>query len=340
MTNDKILLGHGSGGLMMHGLIRELISPTLALSSLSDAAILQAELRGGARLAFSTDSYVVSPLFFPGGNIGDLAINGTVNDLAVSGAKPLWLTVGLIIEEGLPIETLKQVLNSIADAAQRANVRVVAGDTKVVNRGGCDQLFINTAGIGVVDEGIDLGPHRIKVGDIVIVSGMIGNHGIAVMAERNGLTFDPPVLSDTAPLNGLTERLLGSEGNAIKMMRDPTRGGVATTLKEIALESGLNIEIDETELPIAAGVNGACELLGLDPLYVANEGILIAIVDRDRAQSVLNLMRSNPLGKDAAIIGEVTPLRGDRSPLVLLRTTIGGRRIVEMLAGEQLTRIC
>jgi len=310
------------------------------MSSLGDAAILEAELKRGARLAFTTDSYVVSPIFFPGGNIGDLAVNGTVNDLAVSGARPLWLSVGLIIEEGLPIDTLRQVLESIAKAAQRANVKVVAGDTKVVNRGGCDQIFINTAGIGVVDEGIDLGPHRVEVSDLVIVSGMIGNHGIAVMAERNGLTFDPPVLSDTAPLNGLTEMLLRSEGNAIKMMRDPTRGGVATTLKEIALESGLNIEIDETVLPIPGGVNGACELLGLDPLYVANEGILVAIVDRDRADLLLRVMKGHPIGKDAAIIGEVTQPMEGRSPLVLLRTSIGGRRIVDMLAGEQLTRIC
>ncbi len=340
MTNNKVLLGHGSGGLMMHSLIRELISPTFAMSSLGDAAILEAELKRGARLAFTTDSYVVSPIFFPGGNIGELAVNGTVNDLAVSGAKPLWLSVGLIIEEGLPIDTLRQVLRSIAEAAQRANVKVVAGDTKVVNRGGCDQIFINTAGIGVVDDGIDLGPHRVEVGDLVIVSGMIGNHGIAVMAERNGLTFDPPVLSDTAPLNGLTEMLLKAEGNSIKMMRDPTRGGVATTLKEIALESGLNIEIDEKVLPIPGGVNGACELLGLDPLYVANEGILVAVVDRNRAESLLRVMKDHPIGKDAAIIGEVTQPMEARSPLVLLRTSIGGRRIVDMLAGEQLTRIC
>ncbi len=338
-SKDRILLAHGSGGTMMHSLIKEVIAPTLNMSQLGDAALVGLPSLKGLRLAFTTDSYVVSPLFFPGGNIGDLAVNGTVNDLSMVGAEPVCLSVGIIIEEGLPLETLREVLSSMQRAAQRAKVKIITGDTKVVDRGKCDQLFINTAGVGFVYEDTDLGPHRIKPGDKVLVSGMIGCHGIAVMAERNGLTFDPPVISDSAPLNEITGLILKEKG-AVKMMRDPTRGGVATTLKEIALESRLNMEIEETALPVPGGVKGACELLGLDPLYVANEGILIAILSPDRAESILSLIKGLRIGKYAAIIGEVVQPTEGRDSMVIMKTPMGGRRIIDMLAGEQLTRIC
>lgn len=334
---DKILLGHGSGGILMHRLIEEVVAPIFSLTEFNDSAIVN--LSPNERLAYTTDSYVVSPLFFPGGNIGDLAINGTVNDLAVMGAEPICLTVGLILEEGFHLEKLKTVLNSMAESARIAEIRVVAGDTKVVDRGKCDGVYINTSGIGIIRNNTDLGTHKIETGDKVIVSGTIGNHGIAVMSERHGLRFDPPVETDSAPLNLLT-RVILSEHSAIKMMRDPTRGGVATTLKEIALQSGYDIEINEDSLPIPKGVYGACELLGLDPLYVANEGILIAIVSDKISESIISLMRANPLGKDAQIIGEVKEKTTNRKPKVILNTSIGGKRIIDMLTGEQLTRIC
>lgn len=343
----------------MQQLIREYFVPEFDLKELNDSAVIKSS-EFGFRLAFTTDSYVVSPIFFPGGNIGDLAVNGTVNDLSMVGAKPLYLSVGFIIEEGFLIDDLKIILSSMAEAAKKANVRIVAGDTKVVDKGKGDGIFINTSGVGVVPDGIDLGPANIRPGDKVIVSGYIGNHGIAVLSKRNGLSFEPPVLSDTAPLNGLVELMfdvvnpysLGSGG--IKMMRDPTRGGVATTLKEIADDSGFCILIYENLLPISSGVIGACELLGLDPLYVANEGILIAIVSSDVAEGLIKEMHRHPLGKNAAIIGEVTDeFRMKENPLsaissnshlakgiVLLKTFVGGTRIIDMLAGEQLPRIC
>ncbi|MCX8026396.1 MAG: hydrogenase expression/formation protein HypE [Thermodesulfovibrionales bacterium] len=334
---DKILLGHGSGGILMHRLIEEIVAPMFNLTDFNDSAIIG--LNSNERLAYTTDSYVVSPLFFPGGNIGDLAINGTINDLAVMGAEPICLTVGLILEEGLPIETLKTVLQSMSEAARVAGVKVVAGDTKVVDKGKCDGMYINTSGIGVIKDAIDIGVHKIESGDKVITSGMIGNHGIAVMSKRHGLVFEPPVETDSAPLNLLTREILSYHAH-IKMMRDPTRGGIATTLKEIALQSGHDIEIDEERLPIPQGVVGACELLGLDPLYVANEGILVAIVSDVKAEDVLSKMRANPLGKDAQIIGEVKGKVVERKPKVVLNTLIGGKRIIDMLTGEQLTRIC
>lgn len=331
---DKILLGHGSGGRLMHQLIREHFAIEFDIKSLNDSAVL--DKINPNRLAFTTDSYVVSPIFFPGGNIGELAVYGTVNDLAMVGAKPLYLTAGFIFEEGFPISDLKRILLSMANAAKRAGVKIVAGDTKVVNKGKGDGVFINTSGIGVVAEGVDIAPSKIEVGDKVIISGTIGNHGIAVLAERNGLSFDPPVVSDTAPLNHLVEKMLETTKD-IHAMRDPTRGGLITTLKEIALESGLCIEISEGAIPVASGVIGACELLGLDPVYVANEGILIAIVMPDVAESLVKLMRQHPIGKNTNIIGEVVEAP---EGMVLLRTKIGGTRIVEMLAGEQLPRIC
>jgi hydrogenase expression/formation protein HypE len=259
-----------------------------------------------------------------------------VNDLAMVGAKPLYITSGLILEEGFPLDDLKKILTSMSEAAKTAGVKIVAGDTKVVNKGKADGIFINTAGIGVIDEGIEISPSRVKPGDKVILSGPIGNHGVAIMAERNGLSFNPPVVSDTAPLNGLVREML-KKTKKIHTLRDPTRGGLATTLKEIATDSGYCILIEEDLIPVPPGVRGACELLGLDPLYIANEGILSAIVSSDAAESVLKTMKKHPLGKESRIIGEV-----QKSPagMVLLKTVIGGTRIIEMLSGDQLPRIC
>jgi len=331
---DRILLGHGSGGRLMYQLIREHFMPKFGMKSLNDSAVLKGINKG--KLAFTTDSYVVSPIFFPGGNIGELAVYGTVNDLAMVGAKPLYITSGLILEEGFPLDDLKKILTSMSKAAKTAGVKIVAGDTKVVNKGKADGIFINTAGIGVIDEGIEISPSRVKPGDKVILSGPIGNHGVAIMAERNGLSFNPPVVSDTAPLNGLVREML-KKTKKIHTLRDPTRGGLATTLKEIATDSGYCVLIEEDLIPVPPGVRGACELLGLDPLYIANEGILSAIVSSDAAESVLKTMKKHLLGKEARIIGEV-----QKSPtgMVLLKTAIGGTRIIEMLSGDQLPRIC
>lgn len=331
---DRILLGHGSGGKLMHELIKKYIAPVFELPSLMDSAIVSLNHLG--KVAITTDSYTVSPIFFPGGDIGDLAINGTVNDLAVVGAIPLYLTVGFILEEGFPISDFERVLSSISSSSKKAGVKIVAGDTKVVDKGKGDGIFINTSGIGIVPEGIELSPLRIEVGDKVIISGSIGNHGIAVMSERNGFTFEPPVLSDTRALNGLIGDIMKEFGQFIKIMRDPTRGGVATTLKELSLESGKDILIYENTIPLHDTVKGACELLGLDPLYVANEGIFIAIVKAELAEKILQKIKSHPFGKESAIIGNVIEGRGR----VLLKTSIGGTRIVDMLPGEQLPRIC
>jgi hydrogenase expression/formation protein HypE len=336
---DKILLGHGSGGRLMHQLIREYIAPQFDMHVLSDSAVLDSAPFAGRKIAFTTDSYVVSPIFFPGGNIGELAVNGTVNDLAMVGARPLYLSTGFVIEEGFPLESLKRILISMAEAAKKADVRIVAGDTKVVDKGKGDGIFITSAGIGAIPEGVIMGSEMIRPGDKVIISGTIGNHGVAVMSERNGLSFDPPVLSDTAALNELVALMLNFEKN-IRMMRDPTRGGVATTLKEMATESGLPVLIGEEQLPIPDGVKGACELLGLDPLYIANEGILLAIVPAGTADALVAVMRKHPLGAGAAVIGEIGPGDPKKKGMVLLKTAIGGTRIVDMLAGEQLPRIC
>ncbi|MGO9379768.1 MAG: hydrogenase expression/formation protein HypE [Dissulfurispiraceae bacterium] len=336
---DKILLGHGSGGRLMHTLIREHIAPQFDMKMLSDAAVLDGNNFSGGKLAFTTDSYVVSPLFFPGGNIGELAVNGTVNDLSMVGAKPLYIAIGFVIEEGFPMESLDKILVSMADAANKANVKIVAGDTKVVDKGKGDGIFITTSGIGAVPGDVNLGPDKIRPGDKIIISGTIGNHGVAVMSERNGLYFDPPVLSDTAPLCGLVDLMLNFEKD-LRMMRDPTRGGVATTLKEMANESGFPIILSESMLPIPDGVKGACEILGLDPLYIANEGILLAIAPADTAEALVGTMRCHPLGTGAAVIGEVGPEDPKRNGMVFLKTIIGGTRIIDMLAGEQLPRIC
>lgn len=330
---DKILLGHGSGGRLMHALIRERFSPAFGSDTSGDSAIIDVP---SGRLAFTTDSYVVSPIFFPGGNIGNLAVCGTVNDLAVFGAEPLYLTAGFVIEEGFPLRDLERIISSMSEAARQAGVKIVAGDTKVVNRGKADGVFINTSGVGVIPDGIEISSRRIRPGDKVIISGEIGNHGIAVMSERNSLTFDPPVESDTRPLNGLV-RAMFSATKEIRFMRDPTRGGLATTLKEIALDSGLCIRIYEEKISIPSQVVGACRLLGLDPLYVANEGILVAVVDAGAADRLIPVMAGHPFGKDTAVIGHV-----DEGPsgMVLLETSIGGTRILDMLQGEQLPRIC
>ena len=329
---DRILLGHGSGGKLMHELIREHFSPAFGIQGAGDSAVIEVP---GRRLAYTTDSYVVTPLFFPGGNIGELAVNGTVNDLAVAGAEPLFLTTGFVIEEGFLLADLRKIIASMSAAARKAGVRVVAGDTKVVNKGKADGIFINTSGIGVLKEGREIAASRIRQGDAVIISGSIGSHGVSVLAERNGLTFDPPVVSDTRALNGLVDAMYTA--GDIRFMRDPTRGGLATTLKEAALESGLCIRIREHEVPVPPGVKGACSLLGLDPLFVANEGILIAVVDCSAAEAVVAAMNRHEHGQQAAIIGRV---EGSPSGMVLLETAVGGNRIIDMLQGEQLPRIC
>ena len=331
---ERILLGHGSGGRLMHRLIRDVMAPAFSVSGFGDSAIIAAA--GPGQLAFTTDGYVVSPIFFPGGTIGDLAVNGTVNDLAVCGARPLALSAGFILEEGLPLEHLRRIVASMAEAAQAAGVPIVAGDTKVVERGKCDGCFITTAGIGVIPEGRELSPRSIRAGDVVLVSGHTGSHGVAVMAERNGLSFEPPLVSDTVALNGLTEEMFAT-GAAIRAMRDPTRGGLSTTLKEFALESGRRILVREADIPVLPGVRGACDLLGLDPLYVANEGLLIAVVAPEDAGRLLETMLAHPRGRNAAIIGEIG---AEEDAKVLLQTAAAGTRILDMLAGEQLPRIC
>ena len=317
----------------MHALIQEHFNPAFGNAGAGDSAVVDVRTK---RLAYTTDSYVVSPLFFPGGNIGDLAVCGTVNDLSVAGAEPQYLTAGFIIEEGFPLSDLKTIIASMALAAKQAGITIVAGDTKVVNKGKADGVFINTSGIGTLKDGISISPANIREGNAVIISGELGNHGVAILAERNGLTFDPPIKSDTRSLNNLVKAMYQAS-DKIRFMRDPTRGGLATTLKEAALESGLCIRIREQTLPIPPPVKGACSLLGLDPLYVANEGILVAVVDSDVAERIVSAMRGHEHGRNAAVIGSV-----DRSApgMVLLETAAGGSRIIDMLQGEQLPRIC
>jgi hydrogenase expression/formation protein HypE len=334
--HPAIVMGHGGGGKLSAELIEHLFLPAFRNATnaeLGDSAVIEV---GGLRLAYSTDSFVVRPLFFPGGNIGELAVNGTVNDIAMSGARPLYLSTGFILEEGMPIDKLAQIAESMGSAARRAGVALVTGDTKVVDRGHGDGVYINTSGFGIVPDGVQIGPSRARPGDIVIVSGDIGVHGIAIMSVREGLEFGAPVVSDTAPLNGLVAAML-AETRAIHVLRDPTRGGMASTLNEIAHASGVGITIDERRLPVPDAVRAACELLGLDPLYVANEGKLVAIVPADVAEQVLACMRQHELGKQATIIGRVT----DQHPgVVVARTGIGGMRVVDTMIGEQLPRIC
>ncbi len=337
----KIVLGHGGGGKLSNELIENLFLPAFSnetLEKLGDAATIDLNgiLQNGARLAYSTDSFVVNPLFFPGGNIGDLAINGTVNDVAMSGAKPLFLSAGFIIEEGFEMENLGKIVASMSRAAQLANVSVVTGDTKVVERGKGDGVFINTSGIGIVSGGVNIAPNLAQTGDIVIVSGEIGLHGIAIMSVREGLEFDAPILSDCAPLNGLVAEML-EVTKEIHVLRDATRGGVASVLNEIAKSSNVGIRLQENSLPVPRIVRSACEMLGLDPLYIANEGKLVAILPREYADQMLEKMHSNEFGKKAEIIGEVV---AEHAGMVVAKTGIGGTRVVDLQLGEQLPRIC
>lgn len=336
MKLDKILLDHGSGGQLSDKLIKDLILPAFdnsVLDSLGDGAVLKI---GGAKLAFSTDSYVVDPLFFPGGSIGDLAVNGTVNDISMCGAEPLYLSAGLIIEEGFSVETLGKIIDDMARAAKKAGILIVTGDTKVVQKGAADKIFINTSGVGVISHDKDISGLSVQPGDKIIVSGTIADHGMTILTQREGLQFESEIQSDSAPLNGMVKKMLEVSDN-IHALRDPTRGGVGTVLNEIAEQSNTGITIFEETIPVTNQVSGICELLGFDPLYVANEGKLIAFVSAEDASKVLEIIKADEFGKDACIIGEVT----DEHPgKVHMKTRIGGERIVHMLSGEQLPRIC
>ena len=336
--NGTIQLAHGGGGALMRQLIDDVILATLGLPEsgvLDDSAVLA--WPDGHRLAFTTDSYVVSPLFFRGGDIGRLAVSGTVNDLAMVGARPLWLTLSIVAEEGLSVTELRRVLVSARAAADEAEVQIVAGDTKVVERGGADGLFLNTAGVGAIRDGARISSVNAVAGDAVLVNGTMGDHGVAVLSERQGLEFETPVASDVAPLAGLVAAMLDASPAGIRCLRDPTRGGLAAALNEIASASGVGILLSEARVPVREAVKAACDMLGLDPLAVANEGKLVAMVAADAADSVLAAMRSHPLGRDAVQIGEVTA----KSPgAVMLDTLAGGLRIVDLPYGEQLPRIC
>jgi len=339
MPADVILLAHGSGGRLSHELIREVFLAHFGnalLNPQDDSAVFPIDLPAGARLALTTDSYVVRPIFFPGGDIGTLAVCGTVNDLAMVGARPLHLSAGFILEEGLSVQDLTRVTASMARAAADAGVAIVTGDTKVVERGSADGLFINTAGVGVVAPGLSISGSNVKPGDVILLSGPIGAHGMAVLSQREGLQFSFPLCSDCAPLNGLVAAMLAAKPN-IHCLRDPTRGGLATTLNEIAGQSHVGIEVDEVAIPVPEGVRAACELLGLDPLYVANEGKLVAFVPPEASGAVLLAMRAHPLGREATAIGLVTAEGLGR---VVLRTALGARRVLDMLSGAQLPRIC
>ncbi|MBF0274278.1 MAG: hydrogenase expression/formation protein HypE [Nitrospinae bacterium] len=336
MKHDSVQLAHGAGGKLSAELIEKIFLPCFGnttLNKLEDQAVLSFP---GNKLAFTTDSYVVSPIFFPGGNIGELAINGTVNDICMSGAKPLYLSVAFIIEEGLSMEVLHNIALSMKKSAEEAGVLIVTGDTKVVNKGSGDKVFINTSGIGVVPEGLNISASNLQEGDILIVSGTVADHGMAVLTSREGLSFQTTVESDTAPLNSLVEDILNVT-HEVHAMRDPTRGGVATTVNEFAKSSGLGIELFKDNIPVKDDVRGACEILGIDPLYVANEGKLIVVVPEYKAQEVLKAMKNNKYGKHAAIIGRVV---NDHLGMVTINTGLGANRILDMPVGEQLPRIC
>jgi len=333
---EHILLAHGNGGKLTSQLIETCFLPYFRdpiLNQLNDQAIFDLE---GRRIAFTTDSFVVDPLFFPGGDIGKLAVYGTVNDLAVGGATSAYLSIGFIIEENFSTEELKKIAFSISTAAKEAQIRIVTADTKVVGKGDCDKLFINTSGIGVVKKGIDFSGHHVQAGDRILLSGDIGDHGIAILSSRKGIEFETSVKSDCAPLNRLVNDFL-SHANYIHAMRDPTRGGLGTILNEIAMQSGFGMTIHEDRIPIKEEVRGMCELLGLDPFYLANEGKLVAFVHPDKAGEILSIMKKNPMGENACIIGEVTT---DASKKVTMETQVGGSRFIEMLVVEDLPRIC
>ena len=336
MEYKNVLLAHGGGGTLSHQLIKNMFASQFnneLLEPLHDGAIFFA---GNNQFAFSTDSYVINPIFFPGGDIGKLAVNGTVNDLSMCGARPLYLSSAFIIEEGLPMDELWRIVLSMETAAKKAGVQLVTGDTKVVDRGKGDKLFINTSGIGIIPDGIEISPRRAKIGDTIIVSGTIADHGIAVMSVREGLEFETQIESDCAPLNGLVETMFAAS-REIHVLRDPTRGGVASVLNEIAESAAIGIRIVENLIPVSEEVLGACEILGFDPLYVANEGKLLAFVAPAAAEQVLAAMHNHPFGKHAVIIGEVV---SDHPGTVIMKTRIGGSRVVDMLSGEQLPRIC
>ncbi len=339
LRDEHITLSHGSGGKATHNLIEGVFAPAFAnplLDPMDDAATFGVD-EGGQRLAFTTDTYVVSPLFFPGGDIGRLAVHGTINDLAVAGAQPLYLSASFILEEGFPIADLRRIVASMAAAAADAGVAIVTGDTKVVQRGKADGLFINTAGVGVVRAAWPISQTEAQPGDRVLLSGPVGDHGIAIMLAREALEIETDVQSDTAPLHGLVAGLLAAAGPHVHCLKDPTRGGVATALNEIALASEVSIALDEHAIPVRPDVRGACEILGLDPLTIANEGKLLAIVAAEAAEAALAAMRAHPLGREAAIIGEV---RTEPAAMVFLRTDIGGTRVLDMLVGDPLPRIC
>lgn len=337
ITNyDKVLLAHGGGGTLSHQLITKMFYSQFEnefLNQQHDSAVINLDKK---RIAFTTDSYVVHPIFFPGGNIGDLAVNGTVNDLAVTGAKPMFISCSFIIEEGLDMNELWQIVQSMKIAADKAGVKIVTGDTKVVDRGKGDKIFINTSGIGVIDEEVNINPRNCKPGDVIILNGRIAEHGVAIMSAREGLEFETTIESDTAALNSLVEDILSVSKN-VHVMRDPTRGGIASSLNEIASLSNLGIEIEQNKIPISEQVQGACEILGLDPLYIANEGKILVIVSAEDGDLILNKMKGNPLGKNSVIIGRV---REDNPGIVVMKTSIGSSRIVDMISGEQLPRIC
>jgi len=335
---EKILLSHGNGGLMMHDLIDNLFIKHFGnkiLEEQTDSAILPIESR---EVAFTTDSFVIDPLFFPGGNIGKLAVCGTVNDLAVSGAEPRYLSVSFIIEEGFPMHDLEAIVKSLAEEARNAQVTIVTGDTKVVNKGKCDKLFINTSGIGIVRKADNLvgKAQNIEPGDVIIINGTIGDHGMAVMNARESFNFKSAIISDCASLNHLIRDVL-DQTQGVKFMRDPTRGGVATVLNELAGKINLGIEISETALPVSTGVKAMCEILGFEPLHIANEGKVLIVADQDAGGQILEIMKKNKLGLQSAIIGRVT---GDHPRKVVLKTETGGRRIIDSLTGDPLPRIC
>jgi len=336
----QITLAHGAGGRAMRELITELIVPAFRnewLAPLEDQARIDpGQIPAGASLAFTTDSYVVSPIVFPGGDIGTLAVCGTVNDLAVGGAIPRWLSCGFVLEEGLPLDTLVAVLASMGETARAAGVAIVTGDTKVVGRGAADGIFINTAGIGTIPPGRRTGAACVRAGDKLVINGALGDHGIAVMAARNDLALQIPVRSDCAPLNGLVEAMFAA-APGLRWLRDCTRGGLATVANEFAEEAGISLHLEEAALPVNDAVRGACEILGLDPLYLANEGKLAALVAAEDCDTLLAAMRAHPLGRAAAVVGEV---RSERAGLVVLRSRFGGERVVDLIDGEQLPRIC
>ncbi len=336
---ERVLLGHGSGGRLTADLVQKLFVPNFhneILSALEDQATVGLNGAGGPRIAFTTDSFVIRPIFFPGGDIGRLAVHGTVNDLAVGGAKPLFLSAAFILEEGLPLDDLKRIVASMRDACDEAGVALVTGDTKVVDRGKGDQIFITTSGIGIVPDGRALSIRNARPGDRVLVSGTIGDHGIAIMSVREGIEFETVLESDCAPLTDLARVMLEACPD-IRCMRDPTRGGMASALNEMADASTVGVRLIESAIPIRPEVRGACEMLGLDPMYVANEGKLIAVVPPGDAERVLLAMRNHPLGRNAALIGEIVE---DHPGMVIMKSLIGGERVVTMLTGEQLPRIC